>query len=77
LEKVQAIKMPWKSRNLRKTGIFCHIIHSAVCPDTGTRKRVAFFHVTKPGEAIKKPPEGHIFNEDVQDHGAIGIRKQK
>ncbi len=60
-----------------RTGIFRHIVQSAVCPNTGTRRRVTFFHVTKPGKVIKKPPEGHIFNEDVQDHGTIGIRKQK
>jgi hypothetical protein len=39
------------------------------CPDTGTRRRVTLFHVTKPGKVIQKPPEGHIFKEDVQDHG--------
>jgi hypothetical protein len=60
-----------------QTGIFRHIVHSASCPDTGTRRRVTFFYVTKPGKVIKKPPEGHIFKEDVQDHGTIGIRKRR
>ncbi len=60
-----------------QTGIFRHIVHSLRCPDTGTRRRVTFFHVTKPGKVIKKPPEGHIFKEDLQDHGTIGIRKRR
>jgi hypothetical protein len=60
-----------------QTGIFRHTVHSANFPDTGSRRKMTFFHVTKPGTVIKKPRGGHIFKEDIQDHGTIGIRKRK
>jgi hypothetical protein len=77
---IRSIGKKWASTldDFTKTnqkGIFRHILHSATCPDTGTRRSVTFFHVTKPGKVIKKPQEGQTFIQD--DHGTNVIRKRR
>jgi hypothetical protein len=46
-----------------QTGISPHIVHSASFPVTRTRRRLTFFHITKPDKGIKKPPEEGTYSK--------------